>query len=87
MVATRSDIETTVLKIPGTLYQRTDDGAITNLYNVEFVNKTFEDIALEVRVDSPVEATLNKVGEQKINVPAGEMLKSVFEKINTELNG
>lgn len=78
MVATRSDIETTVLKIPGTLYQRTDDGGITNLYNVEFVNKTFEDITLEVRVESPVEATLSKVGEQKINVPAGEMLKSVY---------
>ncbi len=78
MIATRSDIETTVLKVPGTLFQRADDGTITNLYNVEFVNKTFEDITLEVKADSPPEATLSKVGEQAVLVPAGEMLKGVY---------
>jgi cytochrome c oxidase accessory protein FixG len=45
-VFTRADIETTVLKVPGTLYTKTDDGQITNLYSIEFVNKTFEDITL-----------------------------------------
>jgi cytochrome c oxidase accessory protein FixG len=78
MLATRSDVETTILKVPGTLYQRADDGAITNLYNVEFVNKTFEDIILEVKVESPEGALLSKVGEQQVVVPAGEMLKSVY---------
>jgi cytochrome c oxidase accessory protein FixG len=78
LIFTRSDVETTVLKIPGTLYQRTDDGAISNLYNIEFVNKTFEDIVLEAKVISPATAQLSKVGEQKIVVPAGEMLKSVY---------
>lgn len=78
MIATRSDIETTVLKVPGTLYQRAEDGTITNLYNVEFVNKTFEDISLEVKVDSPSEAVMSKVGEQAVMVPAGEMLKGVY---------
>jgi cytochrome c oxidase accessory protein FixG len=78
MVATRSDIETTILKVPGTLYQRQDDGTITNLYNVEFVNKTFEDITLEVKADSPEEAVLSKVGEQVVVVPAGDILKGVY---------
>jgi cytochrome c oxidase accessory protein FixG len=78
MIATRSDIETTVLKVPGTLYQRAEDGTITNLYNVEFVNKTFEDISLDIKVDSPEEAILSKVGEQTVVVPAGEMLKGVY---------
>ncbi len=78
MVATRSDIETTVLKVPGTLFQRGDDGTISNLYNVEFVNKTFEEKTLEMKVESPPEAILNKVGEQSIVVPAGEMLKGVY---------
>jgi polyferredoxin len=85
MIFTRSDIETTVLKVPGTLYQKSDDGAITNLYNVEFVNKTFEDVALETKIISPEGASLSKVGEQQITVPAGEILKSVyFIKIPTE---
>ncbi len=78
MLATRSDVETTILKVPGTLYQRADDGAITNLYNVEFVNKTFEDIILEVKAESPEGALLSKVGEQQVVVPASEMLKSVY---------
>jgi cytochrome c oxidase accessory protein FixG len=78
MVATRSDIETTILKVPGTLYQRADDGTISNLYNVEFVNKTFEDITLEMKIDSPPEAVLSKVGDQKVVVPAGDMLKGVY---------
>ncbi|MBX2971459.1 MAG: cytochrome c oxidase accessory protein CcoG [Cyclobacteriaceae bacterium] len=78
MVATRSDVETTVLKVPGTLYQRAEDGTITNLYNVEFVNKTFEDLTLEVKAESPDGAVLSKVGEQQVVVPAGEMLKSVY---------
>lgn len=78
MVATRSDVETTVLKVPGTLYQRAEDGAITNLYNVEFVNKTFEDLILEVKAESPDGAVLSKVGDQQVVVPAGEMLKSVY---------
>jgi len=78
MVATRSDVETTVLKVPGTLYQRAEDGTITNLYNVEFVNKTFEDVTLEVKVESPEGAVLSKVGDQQVLVPAGGMLKSVY---------
>lgn len=78
LIFTRSDIETTMLKVPGTLYQRADDGTITNLYNVEFVNKTFEDITLQPKVISPAGAVLSKVGEQQVTVPAGEMLKSVY---------
>jgi polyferredoxin len=78
MIATRSDVETTVLKVPGTLYQKAEDGAITNLYTFEFVNKTFEDITLEPRVESPARAILYRVGEQAVTVPAGELLKSVY---------
>jgi cytochrome c oxidase accessory protein FixG len=78
LIFTRSDIETTVLKVAGTLYQRTDEGSITNLYNIEYVNKTFEDIILETKVISPAQAVLSKVGNQQVMVPAGAMLKSVY---------
>ncbi|HEX5171017.1 MAG TPA: cytochrome c oxidase accessory protein CcoG [Cyclobacteriaceae bacterium] len=77
-LATRSEVETTVLKVPGTLYQRTDDGFITNLYNVEFINKTFEDVKIETRVESPAGAILQKADGKEIVIPAEGMLKSVF---------
>jgi cytochrome c oxidase accessory protein FixG len=74
---TRSDVETTVLKVPGTLFQR-EPGFITNLYNVEFVNKTFEEIDLEIRVESPSTAQLNKADGEDIIVPAEGLVKGVY---------
>ncbi len=77
-IATRADIETTVLKAPGTLYTKTEDGQITNVYNIEFVNKTFEEVELEVRVESPQTASLKKIGEADILVPKEGILKGLF---------
>ena len=74
----RSDAETTVLKIPGTLYQKTDDGHVTNLYNVEFVNKTFADLPIELRVIKPSYATLRKPDGKPVTLRGGEMLKTVY---------
>jgi cytochrome c oxidase accessory protein FixG len=74
---TRSDVETTILKVPGTLYQR-QNGSISNLYNVEFVNKTFNDLNLEIKVESPAGAQLTKVDGKPIVVPAEGFVKSVY---------
>jgi cytochrome c oxidase accessory protein FixG len=75
---TRSDIETTVLKVPGTTFQKTDDGLISNLYSVEFVNKTFDEINLEVRIESPSTAILEKVGGKDVVVPKEGLVKNVY---------
>jgi cytochrome c oxidase accessory protein FixG len=74
----RSEIETTVLKVPGTTFQRSENGMISNLYNIEFINKSTDIIGLEVRIESPENAVLEKVGEKDIQVPADGLLKSVF---------
>lgn len=79
LLFTRSDVETTILKIPGTLYQRTEEGNITNLYQVEFVNKTFDDLNLHLQVEEPAGALLRKVGgEPESVVKAGGMLKEMY---------
>jgi len=78
-LSTRKDVETTMLKAPGTLYTRTDDNRISNLYNIEFVNKTFEDIRLEVRIESPANAEIKKIGESKdILVPKDAIVKNLY---------
>jgi cytochrome c oxidase accessory protein FixG len=74
---TRSDVETTVLKVSGTLYQR-EPGLITNLYNVEFVNKTFNELKLDVRIESPSYAQLHKVDGKPVLVPAEGLVKTVY---------
>jgi cytochrome c oxidase accessory protein FixG len=78
VLATRSSVEATVLKVPGTLYQRTDDGYISNLYNIEFINKTFSDISLHAKVLSPEGAVLERVDQNTIEVPAEGFIKGVF---------
>ena len=74
---TRSDIETNVFKVPGTLYQKTDDGYITNLYSIEFVNKTFESVSLQVKANSPSQAVITCGEGNSIVVPAEAMHKIV----------
>jgi len=74
---TRSDVEATMLKVPGTLYQR-EPGFITNLYNVEFVNKTFGELTLEMKVESPPTAQLKKVDSNAIIIPAEGFVKGVY---------
>ncbi len=76
-LVTRSDVETTVLKVPGTLYQR-EEGFITNLYNIEFINKTFDPIELEIRVEEPAGVQILKADGKAIDIPAEGMVKGIF---------
>jgi cytochrome c oxidase accessory protein FixG len=78
IISTHQDVEMTVLKVPGTLYAKTDDGQITNLYQIEFINKTFNDIPLELKIESPEGATFMRVGGPTINVPKEGMLKGIY---------
>lgn len=40
LIYKREEVETTVLRASGTLYQKRPDGSIANLYNAELINKT-----------------------------------------------
>lgn len=40
LIYKRQDVETTVLRASGTLYQNNPDGTISNLYHAELINKT-----------------------------------------------
>ena len=78
-IGTRSDVQVTILKVPGQLYQKTEDNRISNLYNIEFVNKTFEDKYIVLKIESEqFNAELSQVGNQDIYVPASELYKGVF---------
>jgi cytochrome c oxidase accessory protein FixG len=76
-LVTRSDVKVTALKVPGTLYQR-DGGFITNLYNFEFVNKTFAEKKLDLEVFEPTSAVLANVDGKDLIVPAEGLIKRVF---------
>jgi cytochrome c oxidase accessory protein FixG len=53
LMVTRSNVEATVLRTPGMLYQTAEDGRITNLYNISVINKTDREMPLTLRLLSP----------------------------------
>ncbi len=53
MIFTRSDVEATLLRAPGSLFQKMPDGRYSNLYTVRLVNKTARDLPVELRLESP----------------------------------
>ncbi|MCE7993374.1 MAG: cytochrome c oxidase accessory protein CcoG [Roseivirga sp.] len=77
-ISGRADVEATVLRVPGMLYQRVDDDQIQNLYNVQFINKTTEPIELTLKVLNLEGTSLEKVGGPEILVPAKGKLDAVF---------
>lgn len=78
LLVSRSDVETTVLRVPGMLYQDQPNDRISNLYNIQFVNKTFDPINLQVLLKGQEEGTIKKVGERALVVPPNEKTEGVF---------
>lgn len=52
LLLTRSDMETTVLRAQGQIFQRQPDHRISNLYNLKLVNKTTHDIPVTLKLES-----------------------------------
>src|SRR6056297_1931508 len=48
LLATRTSVEANILRTPGMLFQKNDDGTISNLYNYKIINKTNSDLTLRV---------------------------------------
>ena len=44
MLFLRNDVEATVLRLPGQLYQHKEGGIISNIYTFKVINKTIEEI-------------------------------------------
>ncbi|MFD0940237.1 cytochrome c oxidase accessory protein CcoG [Pedobacter boryungensis] len=49
LVYKRQDVETTVLRASGIMYQLNADGTVSNLYNAELINKTNKNIKFQFR--------------------------------------
>lgn len=49
----RSDVEATIIRLPGTLFQEYGTDHYSNLYKMQLVNKTREDLPIEVVLENP----------------------------------
>jgi len=67
MLYLRSDVEATVLRAPGSLFQQMPDGHFSNLYTVRVVNKTSREMPVELRLENPA-GSLSVMGQGSIVV-------------------
>lgn len=91
LLTTRTDVETTVLRAPGMLYQEQSNGNISNMYNLTFINKTFQDVSLNLGIKEE-SGIIKKLGDQEINISSNASATGVFmiefpkEKVNRSRN-
>jgi cytochrome c oxidase accessory protein FixG len=78
LLASRSNVQATVLRTPGQRYQKTTHGTITNLYNVSIINKTNRPYPITLRVLEPAGGTIALVGNEGLKLPAQGMAEAVF---------
>lgn len=69
MLFLRSDVEATILRAPGALFQQMPDGGYSNLYTVRLVNKTSRNLPVELKLAAPA-GSLQVMGAGDIVVAA-----------------
>ncbi len=78
LLTTRVPVEITIVRIPGMLYQELDNNRISNLYTIQFVNKTFENKEITLKLPNIEEGRIKRVGDESLDIPANGNLEGVF---------
>lgn len=93
LLATRAEYSVEILRTPGTLYQVQDEKNVSNIYDLNLVNKTFEDVDITLRLDKPDEGQIKIIGKP-LRLKAQEKMDSKMlvilehdelKKLNTEI--
>jgi cytochrome c oxidase accessory protein FixG len=77
LLITRSDVDATILRTPGLLYQHQDNGMLSNLYNIKLINKTHEDMPVELRLETN-DGSIKMVGKPIVVKKTSEAASSFF---------
>lgn len=77
LLVTRKDVDATIMRTPGMLYQERGADSLSNLYNIKIANKTAYNIPLSLKVES-AEGTVQIVGDSKVIVKKEEESSGTF---------
>lgn len=72
----RTDIETTILRLPGSMFQEYDSANYSNIYTIQVVNKTRKELSVELVLDEP-EGIIKMMGDPLV-VKKGEVGEANF---------
>ncbi|MFN3849850.1 MAG: cytochrome c oxidase accessory protein CcoG [Spirosomataceae bacterium] len=78
LILSRAEVETTIMRVPGQMYQEQKNGKISNLYNAQIVNKSNAKIEVNLKMaDSKGQIRLID-GKKTVSVPASGKSDIVF---------
>ena len=67
LMFTRKDVDATVMRTPGQLFQERGTDSISNLYNIKAVNKTVKEVQLTIKLDGG-DGKIETIGKHYIDV-------------------
>jgi len=81
MIFTRTDVEATLLRAPGSLFQQMPDGHYSNLYTLRITNKTAREMPVELRLERPA-GSLQIMGGSLVVPPQKQSENSVLVELD-----
>jgi len=77
LLITRKDVEMTVVRARGSLYQMTAAGNISNIYMANIVNKTFDPMQVTLKIKD-YDAQIKLAGVQELNIEPDGLIETTF---------
>jgi cytochrome c oxidase accessory protein FixG len=72
LLLNRTDFSVTVLRTPGLLYQQQPNNMVSNLYDLNIVNKTFDEIPVAIKLQD-IDGELKLIGNDIVIEPQGNI--------------
>lgn len=77
LLANRSDVELTILRTPGILFQEQPNNKISNLYDVKIVNKTFNEFPVQLELEN-IDGEIKIIGNDNLVVEPQGIAEAKF---------
>ena len=77
LLSIRTDYSVNILRTPGLLFQEQPNGLVSNIYDLNIVNKTFNETAVQLKLENPVNGELKLVGKD-IVLKSQEIVETKF---------
>lgn len=81
LLVSRKDVDATILRAPGQIFQTLPDGRLSNLYNIKLANKTRKDVPLTLKLED-IKGEINIIGDNLTVPKESYFQKPFFVKIN-----
>lgn len=84
LLITRDDVDARILRTAGQMFQREQDGRISNIYNIKLANKTHKDIPMTLRLEN-MKGEITIVGKDLVVPKESYYQTPFFVKIDRSL--